>query len=139
MASEDHDFEEINHFTVEGQTIHWPNKSEGPVGRMSTEGLDRVLKTWKRHLGKRPHVKELLELFEQSYCKHSNLADATRFLVHQLFGSYGLVIVDGDDPQLKKQFAPYVQKECEEQLIKKTSDLITVYYTHLTLRKILLE
>ena len=124
MVSEDHDFEEINHFTVEGQTIHWSNKSEGPVGRMSTEGLDRVLKTWKRHLGKRPHVKELLELFEQSYCKHSNLADATRFLVHQLFGSYGLVIVDGDDPQLKQQFAPYVQKECEKQLIKTTSESI---------------
>ena len=45
MASEDHDFEEINKFTVEGQTIHWPNKSEGAVGRMSTKGLDLVLKT----------------------------------------------------------------------------------------------
>ncbi len=124
MASEDHDFEEINHFTVEGQTIHWPNESVGPVGRMSTKGLDLVLKTWKRHLGKRPHAKELQELFEQSYCKHSNLADATRFLVHQLFGSYGLVIVDGDDPQLKQQFAPYVQKECEEQLIQTTCESI---------------
>lgn len=122
MASEDHDFEEINHFTVLGKTIRWSKESEGPVGRLSTEGLDRVLKIWKQHLGNQPHVKDLQDLFEQSYCRHSNLADATRFLVHQLFGSYGLVIVDGDDARLKQEFTPYIEKECEEQLIQTTSE-----------------
>ena len=96
MASEDHDFEEINHFSVNGQTIHWSRQQHGPVGRLSTEGLDQVLKVWKQHLGDRPHAEELQDLFAQSYVAHSNLADATRYLVHQLFGRYGLVIIDGD-------------------------------------------
>ena len=122
MASEDHDFEEINHFAVNGQSVHWSRESQGPVGRLSTEGLDQVLEVWKQHLGDRPHAKALEELFAQSYVAHSNLADATRFLVHQLFGRYGLIIVDGDDSRLKQVFVPFVQRECEEQLVKKGSD-----------------
>lgn len=122
MASEDHDFEEINHFAVNGQSVHWSREKTGPVGRFSTEGLDQVLEVWKQHLGDRPYAEKLQDLFAQSYVAHSNLADATRFLVHQLFGRYGLVIVDGDDPRLKQEFAPYIQRECEEQLIKKGSE-----------------
>ena len=121
MASEDHDFKEINHFSVNGQTIHWSRQQHGPVGRLSTEGLDQVLKVWKQHLGDRPHAEELQDLFAQSYVAHSNLADATRYLVHQLFGRYGLVIIDGDTPRLKKEFVPYLQRECEEELIQKGS------------------
>ncbi|MGB0199645.1 MAG: bacillithiol biosynthesis protein BshC, partial [Flavobacteriaceae bacterium] len=102
MASEDHDFEEINHFSVNGQSIHWSREQQGPVGRLSTEGLDQVLEVWKQHLGNRPNAEELQKLFAQSYVAHSNLADATRFLVHQLFGRYGLVIIDGDNSRLKK-------------------------------------
>ena len=122
MASEDHDFEEINHFSVNGQSIHWSREQQGPVGRLSTEGLDQVLEVWKKHLGNRPHAEELQSLFAQSYVTHSNLADATRFLVHQLFGRYGLVIIDGDNPRLKKEFIPYLHRECEEQLIQKGSE-----------------
>ena len=123
MASEDHDFEEINHFSVNGQSIHWSSEQQGPVGRLSSEGLGQVLEVWKQHLGDRPHAEELQDLFAQSYVAHSNLADATRFLVHQLFGRYGLVILDGDNPKLKQEFIPHLQRECEEQLIQKGSEM----------------
>ena len=36
--------------------------------------------------------------------------------------NYGLVIVDGDDARLKQEFVPYLQRECEEQLIQKGSE-----------------
>ena len=36
MASEDHDFEEINHFSVGEEKIQWKEKCNGPVGRLST-------------------------------------------------------------------------------------------------------
>ena len=41
---------------LSGQTIYWPNKSEGPVGRMSTEGLDLVLKNLQAAFGKTTHT-----------------------------------------------------------------------------------
>ena len=43
MATEDHDFDEINFFNIGDQKIVWERLDGGPVGRFSTEGLDRVL------------------------------------------------------------------------------------------------
>jgi len=43
------------------------------------------------------------------------LAAATRALVHELFGEYGLVIIDADDKDLKKAFIPYMKQELLQQ------------------------
>ncbi|HSH65066.1 MAG TPA: bacillithiol biosynthesis cysteine-adding enzyme BshC, partial [Bacteroidia bacterium] len=51
------------------------------------------------------------ELFTKAYLNHSNLADATRYLVHELFGMYGLLIIDGDHQQLKKSFASVIEDD----------------------------
>lgn len=117
MATEDHDFDEINYFTVKNVKIKWHTESNGPVGRLSTNGLEEVLKLFESELGVGYHAKYLKELFENSYLKHDTLADATRFLVNELFGSHGLVILDGDAISLKKLFAPYIKNE----LIHKSS------------------
>src|SRR5690606_34154196 len=42
---------------------------------------------------------------------------ATRFLANELFGKYGLVIIDADDLDLKRQFVPFVK----EELLSRTS------------------
>jgi len=39
MASEDHDFDEINYFNFEGKKVAWNRKDGGAVGRFSTDGL----------------------------------------------------------------------------------------------------
>jgi hypothetical protein len=43
----------------------------------------------------------LKSLFEAAYLKHDNLADATR-QCEFTFGTYGLVILDADDADLKR-------------------------------------
>ena len=43
MATEDHDFEEINYFNFKNVKIKWNKDSFGPVGRLATDGLDEVL------------------------------------------------------------------------------------------------
>lgn len=102
MAGEDHDFDEVNHFHVFGKKLVWEKNSGGSVGRMSTEGLNKVYEEFKETLGDLPHAEYLLSLFKNSYLEHKDLCTATRFLVNELFGEYGLVIVDGDDKELKK-------------------------------------
>src|SRR5690606_13125499 len=57
----------------------------------------------------------LKDLFKSAYLEHENLSDATRYLVNELFGKYGLVIIDGDDNRLKKLFSPYIKQELVEQ------------------------
>ncbi len=117
MATEDHDFDEINYFNFKGKKIVWERESGGAVGEFTTDGLDSVLEILKGEFGTTDHAKFLLDLFEEAYVKHDNLADATRYLGNALFKNDGLVIVDGNDKELKKAFIPFAEKE----LTKRTS------------------
>jgi len=115
MATEDHDFEEINHFKFKGKKIIWNTTSNGPVGRLSTKGLQEVYDIFSSELGLGNNATSLKELFRKAYLEHSNLADATRYLVNELFKNEGLVILDGDDIELKKLFIPTIKKELLQQ------------------------
>lgn len=116
MASEDHDFEEINHFYLRGKKINWIRDFSGAVGRLTTTGLSEVYDIFKNELGKSVNAEFLCDLFKKAYLEHHNLAEATRFLVNELFKEHGLVIIDGDDKELKKVFASYVEKELFENI-----------------------
>ncbi|MFI0430704.1 bacillithiol biosynthesis cysteine-adding enzyme BshC [Mariniflexile sp. HMF6888] len=111
MATEDHDFEEINYFNFKGKKVHWNKEAGGAVGELSTDGLETVLNLFSLELGTSKNAKYLKTLFEEAYVKHQNLADATRFLANELFKDYGLVIVDANDVELKKQFIPFMEDE----------------------------
>ena len=116
MATEDHDFDEINYFNFKGKKIAWDRNSGGAVGELSTEGLQKVYELLTKEWGGSNNAKELLKLFSESYVKHNNLADATRNLANELFKDYGLVIIDGNDAELKKAFIPFAEKELTENL-----------------------
>ncbi len=114
MATEDHDFEEINYFNFKGKKIKWNREAGGAVGRMKTAGLEAVLETFAQELGPGQNSNSLKELFKKAYLENDTLTKATRYLANELFGAYGLVIVDGDDPALKALHIPYVKKEILE-------------------------
>lgn len=116
MASEDHDFEEINHFTFKGKKLRWNRAAAGAVGRMDTSGLEALFETFSSEMGGGENAETLKMLFSQAYLKGRNLADATRFLVNELFGDYGLVVLDADVPELKKLLLPYIRKDVFENL-----------------------
>jgi bacillithiol synthase len=90
MASEDHDFAEINHIYFSGRKITWNTEQKGAVGRFDPVSINSL--------------KELLnfpENFIQPFLKNSTLAGATRELVNYLFGEYGLLILDPDNREQK--------------------------------------
>jgi bacillithiol biosynthesis cysteine-adding enzyme BshC len=125
MASEDHDFDEINFFNFQGKKMQWNRSSGGAVGRMTTEGLDEVFEVLSAKLGTSRNAKELIELFQKAYLEHSTLTDATRYLANALFGQYGLVVVDGDDARLKQLLLPFIKRDVFENLpFTKVSDSI---------------
>ncbi|MDR6966154.1 bacillithiol biosynthesis cysteine-adding enzyme BshC [Flavobacterium arsenatis] len=119
MATEDHDFDEINYFNFKGKKFRWNKESAGPVGRLSTEGLAEVLHVFSKELGQGSNAETIKKLFEEAYLKHDNLTDATRFLANSLFGEYGLVILDADNKELKKLFIPFVKEELLHQTSSK--------------------
>ncbi len=115
MATEDHDFEEINYFNVNGRKFRWNRQTSGAVGRLDTKGLDDVFEVFSKELGAGKNADALRSLFDKAYLGHATLAQATRFLANELFGSTGLVIIDGDDSELKRLFSPYIKAELLEQ------------------------
>ncbi|MEN3324530.1 bacillithiol biosynthesis cysteine-adding enzyme BshC [Mariniflexile soesokkakense] len=117
MATEDHDFEEINYFNFKGKKVHWNKEASGAVGELSTDGLEAVFDLFSLELGMSKNAQYLKILFKETYVKHQNLANATRFLANELFKEYGLVIIDANDASLKKQFIPFM----EDELLNQTS------------------
>lgn len=104
MASEDHDFEEINHTHSFGKKVIWNSDQKGSVGEFNTIGIQETIAELKTILGESENATTLIQLFEEAYLKHYNLADATRYVVNALLGEYGIVILDGNDPSLKSLF-----------------------------------
>ena len=60
MATEDHDFEEINFFHLGGQKIQWNRPFGGAVGRMDLSGMEEVLIGLKHLLGPGKHNTSLV-------------------------------------------------------------------------------
>ncbi|WP_394749767.1 bacillithiol biosynthesis cysteine-adding enzyme BshC [Spongiimicrobium salis] len=114
MATEDHDFEEINYFNYTGKKIQWNKEATGAVGHLDTKGLDIVYTAFAQELGGSINANTLKEWFGKAYLEHDNLTAATRYLANALFGTHGLVIVDGDDHALKKQLIPYAKRDILE-------------------------
>lgn len=117
MATEDHDFDEINYFNVSNSKIQWQKEVSGAVGRLKLEDFESVVENFETQLNGSINSTYLVELIKKSYLNHSNLTDATKYLVNELFGDYGLVIIDGDDKALKNEFKPIIK----EELLNKTS------------------
>ena len=115
MASEDHDFEEINHFNLFGKKHIWETKQKGAVGRFTSTEISEIFN----------QIQEELPLFRKAYTEYNSLADATRFFVNELFGKYGLLIVDGDNKDLKSLFKPIIKDE----ILNKTSFKIVTQTT----------
>lgn len=125
MATEDHDFEEINFFNLHGKKFQWnPPKGDqtgGAVGELPTEGLEDLFRLLGAEIGGSAHANTLKELFEQAYLQNRSLAQATRYLVNELFGKFGLVIMDAQQPELKQEFKPYMKKELLEKVVYQQS------------------
>jgi bacillithiol biosynthesis cysteine-adding enzyme BshC len=115
MATEDHDFAEINHIHLFNKRISWEGDYKGAVGHIDPKAAHTAIEEAKSILGDSEAAQKLAALLEQSYLQHDTLADATRYLVHQLFGHEGLIIMDADDAELKATFAGIMEQDITSQ------------------------
>ncbi|MGY6559372.1 MAG: bacillithiol biosynthesis cysteine-adding enzyme BshC [Nitritalea sp.] len=102
MASEDHDFEEINFFTLDGKAYRWETEQSGPVGRFHLDA------SFQNYLQQLPF---LHADFRDTYAESKTLAEAVFRSVHRLFAEEGLFILDADDAALKASFRPVVEQD----------------------------
>lgn len=108
MASEDHDFAEIQAVQLFQQLLTWDRSSGGAVGRMDLDGLDAVLSELQAKFQHHPDS-EIHTLMEAM--SGDNYGKAFFKFINELFGHYGLIIIDGDLPIWKEAFSPIFKQE----------------------------
>jgi bacillithiol biosynthesis cysteine-adding enzyme BshC len=110
VASEDHDFEEVNHTRLinrEGQlvTITYAGSSskEGkPVGHIKlNEAIDANIEELIAALPESEFMPRLVEDLRDTYKAGANLADAFGAMMTRLFGKFGVVMINPLDDRLK--------------------------------------
>lgn len=119
MASEDHDYDEIKYFRLYEKKYIWKTEQTGAVGRFSTKGLAELAR----------EVPGDTSLFQEAYAKNKTLSDAVRHYVNALFQSEGLVVIDADNPALKKVFEPVIHDDIfngeSKRCVDKTNAALT--------------
>ncbi len=96
MASEDHDFAEISTtYAPGGVTFEWTPEylEQSPVGRITWDA--RAERDWKRWCS------AVLRRNSDFQAQSMPLAHRVRHWIEEWFGHNQLVVVDGDDPDLK--------------------------------------
>jgi len=125
MATEDHDFAEINNTRVFGKRIVWDTPAVSATGRMSTGDIADTVKQYCATFGLSANADKLKTIVEEAYLHGRSLADATRYMVNELFKGYGLVVIDADTPTFKNVFAPIIEQDIFQEnsfkAIEKTS------------------
>lgn len=119
LATEDHDFEEINHCTLFGNKIAWNTEAGNACGKLNTSPIAEVIEQEiKPLLNKFDNGQAIIDLLVDAYTNNT-LASATIHLYNKLFGDKGLIILDADNQALKQLFAPIIKKELIERRSKK--------------------
>jgi len=115
LGSEDHDFDEINHFHLFGKTYTWQSNEEGATGDMSTQHISTVLNDLEEVLGSSDNARQISTLLAAAYTKHATYNEAKLYLVNQLFAEYGLVVIIPNARKLKAQFVSVMRDDLLQQ------------------------
>jgi len=113
MASEDHDFEEINHIFYNTQKATWDIAAKGPVGRLKLNGLEGFKQQLSSVMGNYPMKLDALRKMDEIFHVSKTLAEAIRDFVYWLFADRGVIVIDADSVPLKRLFSDVVRQELQ--------------------------
>ena len=122
MGTEDHDFDELGNTYIYGKKVEWPaaEGEGGAYGRRKLNGLGKVLDEAQTIIG--DSGKPLVDKLREGVSKFETFGPYTRFLINELFGETGLVVIDQDDAELKKKFSPIIADELKNSSSVKAID-----------------
>ncbi len=133
MATEDHDFNEINYLKLYNKTYTWHLKHKDAVGNLYSASILPILQKIKKILNQTEFGQELYQIYDFAYSQNRNYADATRSFLATLFNKYGLVVIDGNHPDFKKSFINdfilEINKNNIFNNISETNNLMSQKYT----------
>jgi bacillithiol biosynthesis cysteine-adding enzyme BshC len=136
LATEDHDFAEVDHVwvfdandrPVKVQASGPEQNGSHPVGGIGLR--DIPLSELRNALSGLPFADETVAMIERGYAPGETMGSAFGRVIKEMFGSYGLLLVDPMNPALRKIAAPLMRSvvermpELAEALIVRSTDLV---------------
>jgi bacillithiol biosynthesis cysteine-adding enzyme BshC len=140
LATEDHDFAEIDHVDVFGPD-HWPVqlRTTAPTlgGARPVGGIpigEAPLEELKGALAGLPFADEAVALVERAYSPGQTMGSAFAGLIRELFEPYGLLLIDPMSTELRQIAAPLMRAAVERMpeladgLIERSKELVARGY-----------
>lgn len=124
IAGEDHDFDEVNHAyvlspeqQVEKLAVEHPGDARTSVSRLRfrPEQWASALEQLDKALLPTEYKPALLEKLQAYTLEASTLTDLFARILAELFGEYGLILVDSDDPAIRALERPMFQQLIEKR------------------------
>lgn len=122
IAGEDHDFDEVSHlYTLSPEPSVEKIKLETPVGprtsvsRLRISDWQDVLDAVDRSLNSSDFKAGIMNKIQDFTETSETLTDFFGKMMAWLFGSYGLVLMDSDDPELRKLEGGFFTRLLKEQ------------------------
>ncbi|OAB43158.1 bacillithiol biosynthesis cysteine-adding enzyme BshC [Paenibacillus antarcticus] len=132
IAGEDHDWDEVNHtYLLSGDTQqvskikmdkYSSQRSSVSYSAISSDEWDRAIQSLSDTLPDSDVKVDILTKIQQSTDTTDNLSDAFAKLMGELFGKYGLVLLDSADIRLRKLESPIFAS-----MIERNDDLGQAY------------
>jgi len=123
IASEDHDYEEVNHCKVVDREGHLTqiryeasgHKADEPVGSVTLcHGISQTIDDLVAKIAPSEFMPALESDLRESYAEGVEFADAFARLMARLFREYGVVLLDPLDQELKQVAAPLYARAIEK-------------------------
>ena len=112
MASEDHDFDEVKSAHLFNQKLTWESDQTGPVGRFNMNDFKDVKAQFSAFFeGKETEINELLAIAGKT-----DYAAYQQEFISKLFAEFGVLVLQPDDRDLKREFVPVVLREISGDL-----------------------
>ncbi|WP_416349754.1 bacillithiol biosynthesis cysteine-adding enzyme BshC [Mammaliicoccus lentus] len=120
IAGEDHDFDEVNHTyaydritrqlnKIKYNTVEPPEKSVSEYvfdEELILKALDDMFKS----IGETKHSKDLKSLITQIVKDAHSWSDMFKYLTHEIFKEYGLLVIDAHHPRLREMEKPFFKQ-----------------------------
>ncbi len=112
MASEDHDFDEVKSAHLFNQKLTWESDQTGPVGRFNMSDFSEVKSQFSTFFeGKETEINELIAISEKT-----DYASYLQEFISKLFADFGVLVLQPDHRELKREFIPVILREISSNL-----------------------
>jgi bacillithiol biosynthesis cysteine-adding enzyme BshC len=115
LATQDHDFDEVNHAWVFGSDHHsvrigveTPSRAPRPVGGIRPG--DFPVAAMRTALDGLPFADDAVALIERAYAPGETMGSAFARALTELLGRYGLLLVDPMEPAMRELAAPILRE-----------------------------